>query len=150
MHLTPVIDAPFLEAQKFVSNATAVAVTRELVQSIKPGAARASRESCGILLGNFGNSRINVERIVRLRNYSRRSGSFMLSLASVAEAIEKNSTEAFLGIYHTHSESAVPSRTDIRAMGATRCLWLIAAPQHLAAYRVVDSAVESLPVFEEG
>jgi proteasome lid subunit RPN8/RPN11 len=150
VHLTPVLDAAFLKAQQFVRTAATVALTREQSQSITAGAAGASRESCGILLGHCANARIVVERIIRTRNFSRRSGSFMLSLASVAEAIERNPTEEFLGVYHSHADTTVPSRTDIRAMSATRCLWLIVAPQQVAAYRVVDCAVESLPVVEGG
>ena len=71
----------------------------------------------------------------------------MLSLASVAEAIEETPTDEFLGIFHSHAGSALPSRADIRAMRATRCLWLIVSPHCLGAYRVVDHvAVESLPI----
>jgi proteasome lid subunit RPN8/RPN11 len=146
VHLTPVLEAAFCRANQLVGAATTVALTRESSLALRGGAAPTGHESCGVLLGRSVDTRIVVERLVRTRNFSRRAGSFVLSLAAVAAAINQNRAVEFLGIFHTHTDAAVPSGTDVRAMGATRCLWLIAAPQRLAAFRVVDRAVESLAV----
>jgi proteasome lid subunit RPN8/RPN11 len=146
MHLTPVLDAAFMRAHQLIRSATSVTLARHQVQSIGAGVTSGSRESCGVLLGRCANARIIVERVIRTRNFSRRSGSFMLSLGSIAKAIGRNPSEAFLGVFHSHVDSAVPSRADVRGMSASRCLWLIAGRQRLGAYRVIDHTLESIPV----
>jgi proteasome lid subunit RPN8/RPN11 len=108
-------------------------------------------EACAILFGKLFQNEAVVRKVKVTPNRFKSTERFEIDPENVAAAIAEAEKECldFIGIFHSHPASAVPSLIDLKYMKLWGdALWLILSSidDKLAAYQLNNSTVEEVSI----
>jgi len=88
---------------------------------------RRPEEACGLIVGQFEDSRARATDVMPVRNESMSEVRFSIDPVVMFKALKKSEEkgETIIGVYHSHPVGPEPSHTDVSYMEDTSYVWVI-------------------------
>lgn len=82
------------------------------------------QESCALLLGEYNNNRILINKICPVKNHSQSQYFFSITKSDILYIMKTNSLD-IVAVYHSHEDHSTISDFDKRWIKKTKLVWLI-------------------------
>jgi proteasome lid subunit RPN8/RPN11 len=112
---------------------------------------RMPEEACGLLVGRYTDSAVEVSDVMPVRNMSMSRVRFAVDPMEMFKGLKKagEQGETIVGVYHSHPSSREPSTVDQKYMAGTCYVWLIVeACRRFGAFVFEDEVVKEVKVEE--
>lgn len=129
----------------------ALNIGRQIVNFIRQDCEmRRPEEACGLLVGKYLDSVVEVSDVMPVRNQSMSEVRFSIDPIVMFKAFKKaeENGETIVGVYHSHPHTAEPSPLDTAYMTDTSYVWIIVDRCRMINAFVYDNEVKKVKVEE--